>query len=71
MATVFIDNIQMGTTPYYGQINTGSHTVSLYLPGYYPYDTQVSVYATTPAYVSATLYEMEGAAGGDSGGGGP
>jgi len=59
-ASVALDNNLVGQTPYSGSlklnnIGVGSHTVSLTLPGYAAYTTQVSVSPSTVTEVNAIL----------------
>jgi aspartate/methionine/tyrosine aminotransferase len=55
-AMVYMDGVQQGNTPItLSQVAPGAHTVRVDLPGYQPYEQQVTVMEGRTAYVIAQM----------------
>lgn len=58
-AKVFIDNIEVGVTPYEDtSISEGKHKIHLELEGYLPYETEITVTQNQPTIISINLLKL-------------
>jgi len=59
-ANVYVDYVEVGTTPYEGELPLGSHSIRIASDNYTPWTTRVDIAAGVPTEVSAELFSGSG-----------
>ena len=59
-AHVYVDYVEVGVTPYQGELTIGSHSIRIAADNFTPWTTRVDIQAETPSELSAELFAGNG-----------